>query len=181
MKSDFLVALTQLAAERGLPKDKVMTAIEAALVSAFKKDSVTEGRNISVRLDPGSGDIQVDIIKTVVSEVEDPLQEISLSDAKSKYGDHLDIGDNVATENIPNSAGRIAAQTAKQVVLQRLREAEREIVLSEYDGREGEIITVTIQRIEPTKIIVDTGRAEAILPISQQVPNERYRQGSKPK
>ncbi|MFL2756149.1 MAG: transcription termination factor NusA [Dehalococcoidia bacterium] len=179
MKSDFLVALTQLAAERGLPKDKVMTAIEAALVSAFKKDSVTEGRNISVRLDPGSGDIQVDIIKTVVSEVEDPLQEISLSDAKSKYGDHLNIGDSVATENIPNSAGRIAAQTAKQVVLQRLREAEREIVLSEYNGREGEIITVTIQRIEPTKIIVDTGRAEAILPISQQVPNERYRQGTK--
>ena len=179
MKSDFLVALTQLAAERGLPKDKVMTAIEAALVSAFKKDSVTEGRNISVRLDPGSGDIQVDIIKTVVDKVEDSLQEISLSDAKSKYGDHLVIGDSIATENIPNSAGRIAAQTAKQVVLQRLREAEREIVLSEYEGREGEIITATIQRIEPTKIIVDTGRAEAILPISQQVPNERYRQGTK--
>ena len=179
MKSDFLVALTQLAAERGLPKDKVMTAIEAALVSAFKKDSVTEGRNISVRLDPGSGDIQVDIIKTVVDDVEDPLQEISLSDAKSKYGDHLSIGDNIATENIPNSAGRIAAQTAKQVVLQRLREAEKEIVLSEYEGREGEIITATIQRIEPTKVIVDTGRAEAILPISQQVSNERYRQGTK--
>tara|TARA_Y100001970_G_scaffold237900_1_gene298730 strand:- start:32206 stop:33753 length:1548 start_codon:yes stop_codon:yes gene_type:complete len=179
MKSDFLVALTQLAAERGLPKDKVMIAIEAALVSAFKKDSVTEGRNISVRLDPGSGDIQVDIIKTVVDKVEDSLQEISLSDAKSKYGDHLVIGDSIATENIPNSAGRIAAQTAKQVVLQRLREAEREIVLSEYEGREGEIITATIQRIEPTKIIVDTGRAEAILPISQQVPNERYRQGTK--
>jgi len=179
MKSDFLVALTQLAAERGLPKDKVMTAIEAALVSAFKKDSVTEGRNISVRLDPGSGDIQVDIIKTVVDKVEDSLQEISLSDAKSKYGDHLVIGDSIATENIPNSAGRIAAQTAKQVVLQRLKEAEREIVLSEYEGREGEIITATIQRIEPTKIIVDTGRAEAILPISQQVPNERYRQGTK--
>lgn len=179
MKSDFLVALTQLAAERGLPKDKVMTAIEAALVSAFKKDSVTEGRNISVRLDPGSGDIQVDIIKTVVDEVSDPLQEISLSDAKSTYGDHLNIGDNVATENIPNSAGRIAAQTAKQVVLQRLREAEKEIVLSEYEGREGEIITATIQRIEPTKVIVDTGRAEAILPISQQVSNERYRQGTK--
>ena len=179
MKSDFLVALTQLAAERGLPKDKVMAAIEAALVSAFKKDSVTEGRNISVKLDPGSGDIQVDIIKTVVDEVEDPLQEISLSDAKSKYGDHLNIGDNVATENIPNSAGRIAAQTAKQVVLQRLREAEKEIVLSEYEGREGEIITATIQRVEPTKVIVDTGRAEAILPISQQVSNERYRQGTK--
>ena len=179
MKSDFLVALTQLAAERGLPKDKVMAAIEAALVSAFKKDSVTEGRNISVKLDPGSGDIQVDIIKTVVIEVEDPLQEISLSDAKSKYGDHLNIDDNVATESIPNSAGRIAAQTAKQVVLQRLREAEKEIVLAEYEGREGELITATIQRVEPTKVIVDIGKTEAILPISQQVSNERYRQGTK--
>lgn len=179
MKSDFIVALTQLAAERNLPRDKVMSAIEAALVSAFKKDTVTEGRNISVSLDPGSGGIRVDIIKTVVESVEDPLQEISIEDAKSKYKSNSSIGDTIATEEIPNSAGRIAAQTAKQVVLQRLREAEREIILSEYEGREGEIITVTIQRIEPTKIIVDTGRTEAILPISQQVTSERYRQGSK--
>ena len=178
MKSDFLVALTQLAAERGLPRDKVMSAIEVALVSAFKKDSVTEGRNISVRLDPGSGDIQVDIIKTVVDTVEDPLQEISVSEARETFKPTADVGDTIATENIPNSAGRIAAQTAKQVVLQRLREAEREIILSEYEGREGEIVTATIQRIEPTKIIVDMGRAEAILPISQQVTSERYRQGS---
>ena len=181
MKSDFLVALTQLAAERNLPRDKVMSAIEAALVSAFKKDSVTEGRNISVRLDPGSGDIRVDIIKTVVDIVTDPLQEISVTEAQAKFRTNSAIGDTIATEEIPNSAGRIAAQTAKQVVLQRLREAEREIVLAEYEGREGEIITVTIQRIEPTKIVVDTGRTEAILPISQQVTSERYRQGSKVK
>ena len=181
MKSDFLVALTQLAAERNLPRDKVMSAIEAALVSAFKKDSVTEGRNISVRLDPGSGDIRVDIIKTVVDVVTDPLQEISMDEAQAKFRTNSAVGDTIATEEIPNSAGRIAAQTAKQVVLQRLREAEREIVLAEYEGREGEIITVTIQRIEPTKIIVDTGRTEAILPISQQVTSERYRQGSKVK
>ena len=86
MKSDFLVALTQLAAERNLPRDKVMSAIEAALVSAFKKDSVTEGRNISVRLDPGSGDIRVDIMKTIVDVVEDPLQEISVSEAQKNMG-----------------------------------------------------------------------------------------------
>ena len=181
MKSDFLVALTQLAAERNLPRDKVMSAIEAALVSAFKKDSVTEGRNISVRLDPGSGDIRVDIMKTIVDVVEDPLQEISVSEAQQKYGNAHAVGETIATEEIPNSAGRIAAQTAKQVVLQRLREAEKEIVLSEYEGREGEVMTVTIQRIEPTKIVVDTGRTEAILPISQQVTSERYRQGSKVK
>ncbi|MFL2759642.1 MAG: transcription termination factor NusA [Dehalococcoidia bacterium] len=179
MKSDFLIALTQLAAERNLPRDKVMGAIEAALVSAFKKDSVTEGHNISVRLDPGSGDIEVDIVKTVVDTVEDPLQELTKEEARANYNPTADVGDVIKTQNIPNSAGRIAAQTAKQVVLQRLREAEREIVLAEYEGREGEIITVTIQRIEPNKIIVDTGRTEAILPVSQQVSSERYRQGSK--
>ena len=179
MKSDFIIALTQLAAERNLPRDKVMSAIEAALVSAFKKDSVTEGRNVSVRLDPGSGDIEVDIVKTVVDVVEDPLIEMTLEDARKNYLKTAEVGDTIKTENVPNSAGRIAAQTAKQVVLQRLREAEREIVLSEYEGREGEIFTVTIQRVESTKIIVDTGRTEAILPVSQQVPNERYRQGTK--
>ena len=179
MKSDFLIALTQLAAERNLPREKVMSAIEAALVSAFKKDSVTEGRNISVKLDPGSGDIKVDIIKTVVESVEDPLQEIDLSEAQTKFKKSAKVGDTIPTENIPNSAGRIAAQTAKQVVLQRLREAEKEIVLSEYAGKEGEIITVTVQRIEPGKVIVDTGRTEALLPISQQVSSERYRTGSK--
>jgi len=179
MKSDFLIALTQLAAERNLPRDKVMGAIEAALVSAFKKDSVTEGHNISVSLDPGSGDIEVDIVKTVVDTVEDPLQELTQEDARANYNPKADVGDVIKTQNIPNSAGRIAAQTAKQVVLQRLREAEREIVLAEYEGREGEIITVTIQRIEPNKIIVDTGRTEAVLPVSQQVSSERYRQGSK--
>ena len=179
MKSDFIIALTQLAAERNLPRDKVMSAIEAALVSAFKKDSVTEGRNVSVRLDPGSGDIEVDIVKTVVDVVDDPLIEMTLEDARENYLKTAEVGDTIKTENVPNSAGRIAAQTAKQVVLQRLREAEREIVLSEYEGREGEIFTVTIQRVESTKIIVDTGRTEAILPVSQQVPNERYRQGTK--
>ena len=179
MKSDFLVALTQLAAERGLPREKVMSAIEAALVSAFKKDSVTEGHNISVRLDPGSGDIQVDVIKTVVDVVEDPLQEITVEDAKKEFNSDSKIGDTIRTQNIPNSAGRIAAQTAKQVVLQRLREAEKELVLAEYEGKEGEIFTATIQRIEPGKIVVDTGRAEAIMPTSQQVNSERYRQGAK--
>ena len=179
MKSDFLVALTQLAAERGLPREKVMSAIEAALVSAFKKDSVTEGHNISVRLDPGSGDIQVDVIKTVVDVVEDPLQEITVEDAKKEFNSDSKIGDTIRTQNIPNSAGRIAAQTAKQVVLQRLREAEKELVLAEYEGKEGEIFTSTIQRIEPGKIVVDTGRAEAIMPTSQQVNSERYRQGAK--
>ena len=100
MKSDFLIALTQLAAERNLPREKVMSAIEAALVSAFKKDSVTEGRNISVKLDPGSGDIKVDIIKTVVESVEDPLQEIDLSEAQTKFKKSAKVGDTLSLIHI---------------------------------------------------------------------------------
>ena len=126
MKSDFIIALTQLAAERNLPREIVLSAIEDALVSAYKKDSVTAGQNISVKLDPGSGDLSVYVVKTVVETVEDPLVEISLSDAKEIRAS-AEIDQEVPTESLTHTAGRIAAQTAKQVVIQRLREAEREI------------------------------------------------------
>ena len=178
MKSDFLVALTQLAAERNLPREIVLSAIEAALASAYRKDNITAGQNISVSLDPGSGDVSVSVVKTIVEEVEDPLQEILMEDAvKIKPG--VELGDTVATESISHTAGRIAAQTAKQVVMQRLREAERELVYEEFSDKEGEVFTVNVQRIEPRQIIVDLGRAEAILPMSEQVMNERNRPGQK--
>ena len=178
MKSDFLVALTQLAAERNLPREIVLSAIEAALASAYRKDNITAGQNISVSLDPGSGDVSVSVVKTIVEEVEDPLQEILMKDAvKIKPG--VELGDTVATESISHTAGRIAAQTAKQVVMQRLREAERELVYEEFSDKEGEVFTVNVQRIEPRQIIVDLGRAEAILPMSEQVMNERNRPGQK--
>ena len=125
MKSDFIIALTQLAAERNLPREIVLSAIEAALVSAYRKDSITSGQNISVKLDPAEGEVSVYIVKTAVEEVEDPQQEMTLADAR-KIKPDAEIGDVVPTESLPHTAGRIAAQTAKQVVLQRLREAERE-------------------------------------------------------
>ena len=131
MKSDFLMALTQLAAERNLPREIVLSAIEAALVSAYKKDSIMAGQNISVKLDPGSGDVSVYVVKTVVEEITDDQQEILLTDALS-IKTNVQIGDVVPTGEIPSTAGRIAAQTAKQVVMQRLREAEREIILEEF-------------------------------------------------
>ena len=146
MKSDFLVALTQLAAERGLPKEIVLSAIEAALVSAYKKDSITSGQNISVKLDPGSGGVTVNVLKTVVETVEDDQTEILKIDAE-KLRSNVEIGEHVITESMQHNAGRIAAQTAKQVVMQRLREAEREIVFMEYEGKEGEVFSVTIQRV----------------------------------
>ena len=178
MKSDFLIALTQLAAERNLPREIVLSAIEAALVSAYKKDSIMAGQNISVKLDPGSGDVSVYVIKTVVEEVSDPQQEILLKDAR-KIRKDAQIDDVVPTDEIPSTAGRIAAQTAKQVVMQRLREAERELIFEEFEDKEEEVFSVTVQRVEPRQLVVDLGRAEATLPAMEQVPNERYRVGQK--
>ncbi len=178
MKSEFIIALTQLAAERSLPKEVVLSAIEAALVSAYKRDSVAAGQNISVKLDPVEGEVSIYIVKMAAEQVEDPLLEISLADAR-KIKPEAEIGEMVPTESLPHSAGRIAAQTAKQVVIQRLREAERELVFQEFADKEGEVFTVTIQKMEIKHITVELGRAEAILPPSEQAPYERYRVGMK--
>ena len=178
MKSDFIIALTQLAAERNLPREVVLSAIEAALASAYRRDSIAAGQDISVTLDPGSGDVSVFLVKTVVEEVEDPQLEFTLAEAR-KIKPDAEIGEVVPTESLPTSAGRIAAQTAKQVVIQRLREAERELVFQEFADKEGEVFTVTIQRMEPKQIIVELGRAEAILPPSEQAPYDRYRVGQR--
>ena len=178
MKSDFIVALTQLAAERGLPKETVLSAIEDALVSAYRKDSIADGQNISVKLDPGSGDVTVHVLKTVVDDVINDKAEITLPDARKIVGTS-EVGDVVITESMPHIPGRIAAQTAKQVVMQRLRDAEREVVFKQFEDKEGEVFLVTLQKIEPRHITVDLGRSEAIMPISEQVPTERYRSNTK--
>lgn len=178
MKSDFIVALTQLAAERGLPKETVLSAIEDALVSAYRKDSIADGQNISVKLDPGSGHVTVNVLKTVVDDVTNDKAEITLPDARKIIGTSQ-VGDIVVTESMPHIPGRIAAQTAKQVVMQRLRDAEREVVFKQFEDKEGEVFLVTLQKIEPRHITVDLGRSEAIMPISEQVPTERYRSNTK--
>ncbi len=180
MKSDFIIALTQLAAERNLPREIVLEAIEAALASAYRRDSIAAGQNISVTLDPGDGSVSVYLVKTVVEEVEDPEIEISVADARKIKLD-AELGEEVPTENLEHTGGRIAAQTAKQVVVQRLREAEREIVFKEFADKEGEVFTVTVQKIEPKQVVVELGRAEAILPSSEQAAFERYRVGQRMK
>lgn len=178
MKSDFIVALTQLAAERGLPKETVLSAIEDALVSAYRKDSIADGQNISVKLDPGSGDVTVHVLKTVVDDVVNDKAEITLPDAR-KIVSTSEVGDVVITESMPHIPGRIAAQTAKQVVMQRLRDAEREVVFKQFEDKEGEVFLVTLQKIEPRHITVDLGRSEAVMPFNEQVPSERYRSNTK--
>jgi N utilization substance protein A len=174
-----MVAITQLAAEKNLPKEVVLQAMEAALVSAYKKDSDIEG-NVAVRIDRETGDHRVFIERTVVQEVTDPKTEISIQDARRERPD-VQLGDVMQEEVHPSHAGRIAAQTAKQVVLQRLREAEREMVFEEFSGRAGDIVSGVIQRIETKQITVDLGKTEALLPASEQVKTETYRPGQRMK
>ncbi|MDO8490765.1 MAG: transcription termination factor NusA [Dehalococcoidia bacterium] len=178
MKSDFLLAITQLSAEKNLPKEVVFRVVESALVSAYKKDSFAD-ENISVKIHPATGEVKIYRLKTVVETPTDPKKELSLEQAL-KLNKEAKLGDEVVTEEItPKHAGRIAAQTAKQVVLQRLREAERELVFEEFAGKEGTIVSGIVQRMDPKQITVDLGKAEAILPGTEQVRGERYRIGQR--
>lgn len=178
MKTDFLLAITQLAAERNLPKEIVFSAVEAALATAFKKDEIGARQNISVKIHPVSGDVKVYTTKVVVEEPTDTYQEISLADARKTKKD-VQLDELITLETADFHSGRIAAQTAKQVVLQRLREAEREFIFGEYAGREGDIVSGVVQRIEPRQVVIDLGKTEGILPGGEQVRNERYRVGQR--
>ena len=180
MKSDFLIALTQLAAERHLPKEQVLGAIEVALASAFKKDNSATGQNISVKLNPNTGDVSVFALKTVVDEVEDPDREITVLDAQEIRATAA-VGEEVALpEALPHNASRIAAQTAKQVVLQRLREAERELLYEEFVQHKEDIISGVIEHMEYGRTMsLDLGRAHAVMPPEEQVPTERYKKGQR--
>jgi N utilization substance protein A len=178
MKSDFLLAITQLSAEKNLPKDVVLTAVEAALVSAYKKDTFDANQKISVKINPSTGKVEVWAEKNVVQKVADPELEISLREAKKIKGD-AKIGDAVLVEATPANAGRIAAQTAKQVILQRLHEAEHSAIFEEYADKEGEVVSGVVQRFEAGQVLIDMGRTEAVLPPSEQVRTERYRVGQR--
>ena len=179
MKNDFIIAITQLAAEKNLPKEIVLEAVELALASAFKKEGQGAGLNVAVKVNAGTGDMNVYAQKTVVEEVADELTELTVDEAHT-YDPLVELGDVVSIEiPVPPTAGRIAAQTAKQVVMQRLREAEREVVFTEFVGKEGDIVSGIIHRVEPKQIIMDLGKTEAVLPITEQVKTEHYRIGQR--
>ena len=177
-KSDFMLAVTQLAAEKNLPREVVLGVVESALVSAFRKNSFAANQSISVKVNPNTGQVTVYAGKTVVENVVDPRREISLKDAR-KNNEYAQLGDEIQVEDTPRDAGRIAAQTAKQVVLQRLREAERELVFEEFADRESELVTGVVQRIDPRQIVLDLGRTEGVLPAAEQVKSEHYRIGQR--
>ena len=185
MKSDFMMALNQLSAERGLAKDQVLGAIEVALASAFRRDDPAGGQNLSVKLNPNTGDISIFALRTVVDEVEFPETEISLAEAQT-IRPGITIGEEIAeSEAVPHDASRIAAQTARQVILQRLRDAERDKIFKEYSDFQGEIISGSVESVEKGTVFVNLSphqaqnqnRARGIMRTENQVGNERYRKG----
>ncbi|MBN1643563.1 MAG: transcription termination/antitermination protein NusA [Dehalococcoidales bacterium] len=178
MKSEFLLAITQLSAEKNLPKEVVISAVESALVSAYRKDSFTPNQNIDVKINRTTGRVEVWAEKSVVKKPEDTRQEISLAEAR-RIKEDAQLGELIMVESTPQNAGRIAAQTAKQVILQRLHEAEHSAIFEEYAGKSGDIVSGVIQRIEPRQVLIDLGRVEAVLPSNEQMPNERYRVGQR--
>ncbi len=176
MKNDLLLAVTQLAAERSLPADVVLTAVQDALTMAYKRDRLSGGEDVIVTLDPETGDVAARTVRNVVEEVEDPDSEWTVEEAQKVMPD-AKVGDQITTGHIDANPGRIAAQTAKQLVMQRLRDAERELVYDEFVGKEGEVLTASVQRIDSRFVTLDLGRAEAIMPPAEQVMTERYRPG----
>ncbi|MEW6697704.1 MAG: transcription termination factor NusA [Bacillota bacterium] len=177
MNSEFLDALRDLEKEKGIAVDVLLEAIEAALLSAYKRNFGSL-QNARVHIDRDTGDYKVYSQRTVVEEAEDDRQEITLEEARS-IDPRFNLGDVVENEVTPRNFGRIAAQTAKQVVVQRIREAERNIIFEEFSNREGDILSGIVQRIENKNVFIELGKTEAILSPSEQMPNEDYRQGSR--
>jgi N utilization substance protein A len=173
---DFVGALLQLNAEKQVPREQLIRTVEEAIQSAYRR--VGGDEDIHVKIDAESGKIRVFRARYVVDEIEDPLTEISVAEARA-YSPSPRVGDLVETEQLDQEAfGRIHAQTAKQVVLQRLREAERDVVFDQFANREGEMLTGTVNRVEPRAIILDVGKnVEAILATTEQSQLEHYRIG----
>ena len=172
---EFLQTLKELAYEKGIDEELLFKTIEAALISAYKRNFSSK-ENVRISLSRETGAFHVFAIKTVVEEAENDIEQISLAQARAISPDYA-VGDVVEIEVTPANFGRIAAQTAKQVVMQRLREAERGIVYKEYENRSSDIVTGIVQRVEGRNVFVDIGRAEAVLMATEQLPTEEYSYG----
>ena len=173
MNKEFIQAIEDLEKERHIPKDVLIEAIESALVSAYKKNYGTS-QNVRVDINEETGDINVYMRMDIVDEVEDEFTQISLDEARD-IDYRYEVGDVVEYQVTPRDFGRIAAQTAKQVVVQRIREAERGMIFDDYITRQGEIVTGTVQRISNETLFINIGRTEGILSANEQVPGEHYK------
>lgn len=170
---EMLLAMEELEKENGMEPGSLMEAIETALVTAYKRDFDSAADNVKVVVDKKTGAYHVYAEKEVVKEVEDGDIQISLEDAK-KINKSLAVGDIAQIEIMPKNFGRIAAGTAKQVIIQKIREASREYLFNEFSDRKGEIVSGLIQKADGGIVVVDLGRLEGVMPLKEQVPTEKY-------
>lgn len=173
MKSEFYAAVAQISSERGITTEEILEKVEQALISAYKR-RFGAAQNVSVRIDLSTGEAKVYAEKTVVEEVEDPREEISLEEAQRLVPD-VEVGSTITIEATPRDFGRIAAQTARQVFMQQIREAERNRVLGEYADRVGEMVSAVVRRVSHRGIYLTADRAELFMPARERIPKERYR------
>ena len=179
--SPFMAAINQLCDEKGLSKETILETMEAAIAAAYRKDYGKPTQIIKAKMDEETGGAKYWQAYDVVEEIEDPESQKTLAEAK-KIQKNAKVGEQVEIELEPHSEfGRIAAQTAKQVITQRIREAERDMLLTEFKEKENQIINGTIQQIEGGNVIIDLGKINAICPPSEQIPNEKYYSGQRTK
>ena len=173
-----VLAVNTIAEEKNLPQEIVLSIIEQAIAAAWRRDNGERDQEVRSELNINDGTANVFVIREVVEEVGSPAVEISLVDAK-KIKKGVKIGETIEEKHEVTTFGRVAAQTAKQVVLQRLREAEREVVLGEYEDKIGTVVNGIVQRVEPRVVRVDLGKATGIIPQSEQIQGEFYSVGSR--
>jgi N utilization substance protein A len=171
-------AVKTIADEKNLPEETVMDVVEQAVAAAWRRDNGERDQEVRAELNTNDGTAKVFVVHHVVEEVEDPASELTVEEAKALKKD-AKVGDVIEDEYQATSFGRVAAQTAKQVVLQKLREAEREVVMVEFADKIGTVLTGTVQRVEPRLVRVELGKAIGILPASEQIPGEFYSIGSR--
>ena len=171
--TELIMAMEQLEKESGIKKDYLLESIETALVTAYKKNFECEEENVKITMDRETGEIHVYMQKEVVEEVENPKTQISLQEAQT-IDKKLKVGDIYETELVPRNFGRIAAGTAKQVIVQKIREASREFLYNEFNERIGEIVSGIVQKADGGVVVVDLGRLEGIMTVKEQIPTEKY-------
>ncbi|MFA7685931.1 MAG: transcription termination factor NusA [Candidatus Gracilibacteria bacterium] len=179
MQSQFFAAINQLCDEKNISKDKVVEAIKAALRAAYRKDWGNKEENVDIDLDENSGMATVYVVKTVAENVEDEFLEISLKEAQ-KYDKRAEVGDEIRMDVTPMNYGRIAAQAAKQVIIQRVQEAERDVMYETFKDRENELVNAIIHRVDGTTVYVNLdNKTTTNLPYDQQIPGEKYYSGQR--
>ncbi len=172
------VAIRTIAEEKNLPEDSVKEVVEQALAAAYRRDYGDREQEIRVTMNLNTGDVDAYVTKDVVEKVENPAFEISVAEAQTRKKS-AKVGETIEVHEKAESFGRVAAQTAKQVILQRLREAEREIVMAEYEDKIGTVINATVVRVEGNICRIDLGKAQGIMPRSEQIQGERYYPGQR--